>query len=154
MRRRAPIDFQGKRFLVGVRGQASVGQKPQPPLLVVEPAEAIGLLQDGFRAVRLDALAGQEAPYDLPEQLEGELEPLDRTVDGERRVLRDPPRLAETVQRAGEMIAAGARAEQPDPFDRRVRGEAPGKLQDQLATRGIGGQERCSSSVTAPESEG
>jgi hypothetical protein len=47
--------------------------------------------------------------------------------------------------RAPEMVAAGARAEQPDPLDRRMGGKAPGQLEDQLATREIGGQGRCSS---------
>ena len=44
--------------------------------------------------------------------------------------------------RALEVVAAGARAEQPDPLDRGMRGEAASQLQDQLATRKIGRQRR------------
>jgi hypothetical protein len=51
--------------------------------------------------------------------------------------------------RALEVVAAGARAEQPDPLDRRMPGEQAGELGDQLAARAIGGQGRRSSSVAA-----
>jgi hypothetical protein len=49
--------------------------------------------------------------------------------------------------RALEVVAPGARAEQPDPPDGRMLGEAAGEPQDQLAARAVRGQRRGLSSV-------
>ena len=98
--RNAAIDLERDRLAVGVRGEIAILQEIQPDLLICEPAKRVGFPQCSLRAPCFDPFPSQMPLDPLPEQLEGELEPLDGSVDGKRIILWNRQRLSQTIERA------------------------------------------------------
>ena len=96
VRRQPAKDLAGHFGVVDVRAALAVLEHVEPELFPVEKTPAVGVPEGTLGAGGIDAFALQESPQSLPEQLECELEALDRAVHhdligvGMRKCLTEP----------------------------------------------------------------
>jgi len=107
---------------------------PQGFLVIEQLSFAMHAVPEALRQVVHQHEVDQQQRVGFLFEIQVKLRPL-RPVD-RRRLDR------EVDVRALEVVAAGARAEQPDPLDRGMLGKPTSQLQDQLATRKLGRQRR------------